>query len=129
MNIPVYNCLINENIDDESGIYAMSFVDAPANEVDFVALSKQPRREYLSTDTKKQILTGVVLRPNQLIYRNDAHLGEYYIRFSADQIEKIAHKMMRTGIALHNTTHQHQAPLKGNYMTELWIVENPEKDK
>lgn len=129
MNIPVYNCLINENLDDESGIYAMSFVDAPANEVDFVALSKQPRREYLSTDTKKQILTGVVLRPNQLIYRNDPHLGEYYIRFSADQIEKIAHKMMRTGIALHNTTHQHQAPLKGNYMTELWIVENPEKDK
>lgn len=129
MNIPVYNCLINENIDDESGIYAMSFVDAPANEVDFVTLSQQPQREHLNKDIHKQILTGVVLRPDQLIYRHDSQMGEYYIKFSASQIEKIAHKMMRTGIALHNTTHQHQAPLQGNYMTELWIVEDPANDK
>ena len=129
MNIPVYNCLINENENDESGIYAMSFVDAPANEVDFVVLNHQPKKEYLNKDTHKQILTGVVLRPDQLIYRHDAQMGEYYIKFSAQQIEKIAHKMMRTGIALHNTTHQHQAPLKGNYMTELWIVEDPTNDK
>lgn len=129
MNIPVYNCLIDENENDDSGIYAMSFVDAPANEVDFVALNQQHKREYLNKDTHKQILTGVVLRPDQLIYRHDPQMGEYYIKFSADQIEKIAQKMMRTGIALHNTTHQHQAPLKGNYMTELWIVEDPANDK
>ncbi len=128
MNIPVYNCLIDENTEDQSGIYAISFVDAPANEIDFVTLAKQPKLTQLNRDSKKQILTGVVLRPDQLIYRNDAR-GEYYIRFSADQIEKIAQKMMRTGVALQNTTHQHQNPLEGNYLTELWIVENPQHDK
>ena len=128
MNIPVYNCLIDENTEDQSGIYAISFVDAPANEIDFVTLAKQPKHERLNRDSQKQILTGVVLRPNQLIYRNDAR-GEYYIQFTAEQIEKIAQKMMRTGIALHNTTHQHQNPLEGNYLTELWIVENPQHDK
>lgn len=128
MNIPVYNCLIDENTEDQSGIYAMSFVDVPANEIDFVALAQQPRYEQLSRDSKKQIVTGVVLRPDQLIYRSDSK-GEYYIRFSAEQIEKIAHKMMRTGIALHHTTHQHQASLEGNYLTELWIVEDPQNDK
>lgn len=128
MNIPVYNCLIDENTEDQSGIYAISFVDVPANEIDFVTLAKQPKLERLNRDSQKQILTGVVLRPDQLIYRNDTR-GEYYIQFAAEQIEKIAQKMMRTGIALHNTTHQHQAPLEGNYLTELWIVENPQHDK
>lgn len=128
MNIPVYNCLIDENTEDQSGIYAISFVDVPANEIDFVTLAKQPKLERLNRDSKKQVLTGVVLRPDQLIYRNDTR-GEYYIKFSAEQIEKIAQKMMRTGIALHNTTHQHQNPLEGNYLTELWIVENPQHDK
>lgn len=128
MNIPVYNCLIDENTEDQSGIYAISFVDVPANEIDFVTLAKQPKLERLNRDSQKQILTGVVLRPDQLIYRNDTR-GEYYIQFSAEQIEKIAQKMMRTGIALHNTTHQHQNPLEGNFLTELWIVENPQHDK
>lgn len=128
MNIPVYNCLIDENTEDQSGIYAISFVDVPANEIDFVALAKQPKLERLNRDSQKQILTGVVLHPDQLIYRNDTR-GEYYIQFSAEQIEKIAQKMMRTGIALHTTTHQHQNPLEGNYLTELWIVENPQHDK
>lgn len=128
MNIPVYNCLIDENTEDQSGIYAISFVDVPANEIDFVTLAKQPKLERLNRDSKKQILTGVVLRPDQLIYRNDPR-GEYYIRFSAEEIEKIAQKMMRTGIALQNTTHQHQNPLEGNFLTELWIVENPQHDK
>lgn len=128
MNIPVYNCLIDENTEDQSGIYAISFVDVPANEIDFVTLAKQPKLERLNRDSKKQILTGVVLRPDQLIYRNEPR-GEYYIRFSAEEIEKIAQKMMRTGIALQNTTHQHQNPLEGNFLTELWIVENPQHDK
>lgn len=127
MNIPVYNCIIDENINDETGIYAISFVDFPANETDFVTLGKGEL--YLNKDSKKQILTGVVLRPEQMIYRNSPTLGEYYIKFSAEQIEKIAHKMMKTGIALYNTTHQHQSLLTGNYLTELWIVENPKNDK
>nr|DAE47061.1 MAG TPA: serine protease [Caudoviricetes sp.] len=127
MNIPVYNCIIDENINDETGIYAISFVDFPANETDFVTLGKG--EFYLNKDSKKQILTGVVLRPEQMIYRNSPTLGEYYIKFSAEQIEKIAHKMMKTGIALYNTTHQHQSLLTGNYLTELWIVENPKNDK
>lgn len=125
----VYNCIIDE-VDDTTGIYAISFVDMPANEVDFVALNKQsPQATKLSRDNQKQVLTGAILQPDQLIYRYSPAEGEYYIRFSAHEIEKIAQKMMKTGVALHNTTHQHQSPLKGNYLTELWIVEDPQKDK
>ena len=128
MNLPIYNCIIDDDVEDMTGVYAISFVDCPANEVDFVALDRQ-KEEHLSRDVKKQILTGVVLQPEQLIYRNSAELGDYYIKFSAEQIEKIAQKMMRTGVALHNTTHQHQSPLSGNYLVELWIVTDPDTDK
>lgn len=129
MNLPIYNCLINDDPMDESGIYAISFVDEPANETSFVALKKQPYEQHLNLDRKKQVLTGVVLCPEQLIYRNSAQLGEHYIKFSAQEIEKISHKMMRAGLALSNTTHQHQKPLEGNYLIELWIVEDPANDK
>jgi len=128
MNYPIYNCLI-EDEDDVTGINAISFVDCPANEVDFVMLESQQQEIRLNRDAQKQILTGVVLMPEQLIYRRNDKLGDHYIKFSAQEIEKIAQKMMRTGIALHNTTHQHQTPLSGNYLTELWIVEDPQNDK
>jgi len=130
MNLPVFNCIIEENLNDESGIYAISFVDVPANNVDFVTLSSQKsKQEFLCKNQQKQILTGAILCPEQLIYRNDKRLGEYYIKFEADEIEKIARKMMKTGVVLHNTTHQHQQVLNNNYLTELWIIENPEIDK
>lgn len=128
MNTPIYDCMIDESADDLTGIYAISFVDFPANQVDFIALDKQ-QELHLSRDTAKQVLTGVVLKPGQLIYRHSPQTGDYYIRFSEEQVEKIARKMMKTGVALHSTTHQHQSPLTGNYLTELWIVEDPENDK
>lgn len=128
MKVPVYNCIIDENEEDKSGIYAISFVDRPANEVEFIALGEK-KEVQLSRNIQKQILTGVVLKPEQLIYRKSEEDGDFFIKFSEEEIEKIAHKMMKTGVALHNTTHQHQLPLSGNYLTELWIVEDPQCDK
>jgi hypothetical protein len=129
MKIPVYNLLIDENENDETGVWAISFVDQPANEVEFVALNREKQEIYLNKDSHKQVLTGVILKPEQLIYRHSPKMGDYYIRFSAEQIEKISRKMMRTGVALQSTTHQHSTPLNGNYLTELWIVEDPRNDK
>lgn len=124
--IPVYECKIMGT--DNTGIFAISFVDMPANECNFVALKKQ-RPVKMSFDKQKQVLTGAVLVPDQLIYRYDEALGEYYIKFTAQDIEKIALKMMKTGLALSTTTHQHEKPLKGNYLTEIWIVSNSKQDK
>lgn len=123
--IPVYRAKVNDA--DDNGIFAMSFVDYPAVERNFVALNRQ-KPVKLALDKKKQILTGVVLIPDKLIYRND-EMGEYYLSFTAPDIEKIAQKMMRTGVALFNTTHQHEKPLAGNYLVECWIVADPKRDK
>lgn len=123
-DLKVYECFVEDW--DECGIYDVSFVTEPAVEENFVALSKQ--EVMLHTDKHKQILTGVLLKPNQLIYRCDG-TSEYYITFTEQQIEAIAHKMMREQVALTDTSHQHQARLKGNYLVELWIVQDPTNDK
>ncbi len=39
MKIPIYECKIDENVNDITGVYALSFVDEPANEEQFIALS------------------------------------------------------------------------------------------
>lgn len=124
--IPIYEAKVKGA--DNTGIFAMSFVEFPANERQFVALQRQ-RPVKLSIDKQKQMLTGVVLIPDQLIYRNDDQLGEYYLKFTAAEIERIALKMMRTSVALTTTTHQHEKPLKGNYLAELWIVKDSKRDK
>lgn len=124
--IPIFEATVSGF--DATGIFAMSFVEFPANEKNFVALKRQ-QPVKLAIDKKKQILTGVVLTPDQLIYRSDDTIGEYYLKFTAAEIEKIALKMMRSGVALATTTHQHEKPLKGNYLAELWIVKDPKRDK
>lgn len=125
--IPIYEAKLLEA--DTPGIFAMSFVDVPANERNFVALATAAAPVKLSLDKHKQTLTGAVLIPNQLIYRNDNAMGEYYLRFTAQDIERIAEKMMKTGVALSTTTHQHERPLAGNHLTECWIVQNAKNDK
>lgn len=126
--IPVYEAKIS--LADDTGIFAMSFVDVPANENNFVALARSAATPVkLSLDKQKQILTGVVLVPDQMIYRNDTQLGAYYLKFKAADIEQIRDKMMQKGVALNTTTHQHESMLKGNHLVECWIVEDPKNDK
>ena len=124
--IPIYEARVKGA--DNTGIFAMSFVELPATEINFVALKRQNTLK-LAVNKQKQMLTGVVLVPDQVIYRIDAQLGEYYLKFTAAEIEKIALKMMKTGAALTKTTHQHEKPLKGNHLAELWIVNNSKHDK
>lgn len=129
--LPIFEAKIRAT--DDTGIYAVSFVEVPAIEKNFVALSRaaSAAKVKLKLDTQKQILTGAVLIPDMLIYRNGegTTLGEHYLKYTADDIELIAQKMMRTGVALRNTTHQHERQLRGNYLIECWIVQDPKRDK
>ncbi len=128
--LPIYCATVGEF---NEGIFAVSFVDEPAIGVNFLALAKQERTLKLSIDKQKQILTGALLVPDRIIYRCDAAATgkpqEYYLKFTAADIEKIAAKMIAHKAALSSTTHQHQIGLKGNQLLEIWLVADPEKDK
>lgn len=125
--LPIYDLIINE-ADDETGVYLVSFVDSPAIEKDFVKLSdKKDEFKFKVTEKMKQYLTGPVLVPDMLIYRMSGRTP-YYVRFSAQEIEKIVRKFFRNGFT-HNTNQQHEIELDANYVFESWIVQDPENDK
>ena len=58
-------------IDEEamlSGIEAISIVDKPAIEENFIALNKQPKLKLAEVDKEKRILMGAALVPDRNIY-------------------------------------------------------------
>ena len=72
--------LILDEEQEESGIEAISIVESPAIESDFVAL-KTEEIKLAEIDKEKRILLGALLIPNKPIYRKGSE-GEYYIFFS-----------------------------------------------
>ena len=67
--------LILDEEQEESGIDAISIVENPAIESDFVALNSQEIK-LAEVDKEKKILLGALLIPNKPIYRNGAE-GDY----------------------------------------------------
>ena len=87
--------LILDEDQEDSGVEAISVVENPAIESDFVALQAQEIK--LATISKdKKILLGALLIPNKPIYRNSEE-GEYYIFFSKDTIVKASQMYLRNG--------------------------------
>jgi hypothetical protein len=60
--------LIIDEKDSQSGIDAVSVVESPAIEENFIALSKH-EVELKEVNTEKRILMGAALIPNKKIYR------------------------------------------------------------
>ena len=121
----IIELFIDEN-DDVSGIEAVSIVENPAIEEDFVALKNQEFK-FAEVNKEKRILMGAALIPNKPIYRRSEE-NEYYIYFSRDTVRKASELFFIRGN--HNkSTLEHQMPLEGLVAVESWIVENKEKDK
>lgn len=118
--------LILDEEDFETGIEAISIVESPAIESDFVALKNQEIK-LAEVDKEKKILMGALLIPDKPIYRTGED-GEYYIFFSKDTINKASQLFLQNGNQS-NSTLEHARPLNGLTLVESWIVEDKEKDK
>jgi len=116
-------------IDEEemfSGIEAISIVDRPAIQENFIALSEQ-KLELAEVDKERRILMGAALIPNKNIYRANAE-EEYYIYFSEDTVRKASELFLARGNQ-NKSTLEHQAELHGLSVVESWIVEDETHDK
>ena len=117
-------------IDEEqllSGIEAISIVDQPAIEENFIALSKQHEVKLAQVDEEKRILMGAALVPDKNIYRKDGE-DEYYIYFSKDTVRKASQLFLMRGNQ-NKSTLEHQAELHGLSVVESWIIEDEIHDK
>ena len=96
--------------DKDLGVYAVSVVETPAMESQFITLKKQ-QIQLAEVDEKKHILAGVVLIPEKDVYRNQDG-REFNIRFSADTIEQVANNFIKNGYQ-GNSSLEHQDQLQG----------------
>ena len=118
--------LILDEAQDIMGIDAISIVENPAIEEDFVAL-KSEEVKLAEINKEKKILMGALLVPNKPIYRKNEE-GEYYIYFSNDTVEKASQLYLKNGYQ-NNSTLEHQHELNGLTLVESWIVEDEKLDK
>lgn len=126
----IIELFIDDN-DDVSGVEAISVVESPAIESDFLALKNQEFK-LAEVDTEKRILMGAALIPNKPIYRVEGSEGtkdfkEYYIYFSKNTVRKASELFFIQGNQ-NNATLEHQLEITGLTAVESWIVEG-EQDK
>ena len=108
------------------GVEAISVVENPAIESDFIALNNQEIK-LAEVDKEKRILMGALLIPNKPIYRRDGE-EEYYVYFSKDTIVKASQMYLQNGNQSESTL-EHEQKLNGLTLVESWIVEDKDKDK
>ena len=115
-------------LDDEeiTGIEAISVVENPAIEEEFIAL-KNEEIKLAEVSSDKRILLGALLIPNKPIYRRKGD-EEYYIYFSKDTVLKASQLYLQNGNQS-KATLEHQHSINGLTLVESWIVEDETHDK
>jgi hypothetical protein len=119
--LPIYNI----EVDDESGVDFNAFVDSPAHMKGFIAFGKDQSVRY-SFNEEKRIVTGVMISANTSIYRGarpDIGLGEHYVKFPPETIEKIQRNFHKKGYHNNvNLMHDPSKKVEGVFMVESYII-------
>ena len=122
----IYELFIDE-LKELTGVNALSLVENPAIQSDWIALSDQKKVLLAEVSADKQILMGAALIPDKPIYRNmDGE--EFYIYFSKDTVAKAAEMFFKKHNQ-NNATLEHSVKLEGMTVFESWIIEDPKMDK
>ena len=119
---------IELTIKDElkEGVFAISLVDKPAIEEDFIMLNALEVELKVINEEKREVV-GLALVPNKKILRRKDDT-EFYIEFSESTIEKVQELYLKN-LRANNVTIDHEKPVNGVSLIESWIVEDPKNDK
>ena len=113
---------IKINDDDITGIDAISLVDVPAVEKNFLCFSEE-KPIKLNFNNSKHIITGVVCLADTPIYRYNERYGEYYVVFSKETILKMVEKFAKMDLFKSvNLQHDDEKFVDGIYMIESYIT-------
>ena len=111
----------------DSETYAISMVESPAIESDFVALSKEEEVKVFLESEERHMVYGAALIPDKDIYRNNGE-QEFYISFTKESIEKMSQDFMKN-YRQNEVTLDHEEMANDITITESWLVEDTYKDK
>ena len=119
--------LIIDEENEISGIEAISVVENPAIEEDFIALKEHKDIKLAEVDAEQRILMSPALIPNKKIFRKGEE-DDYYIYFSEDTVKK-ASELFFIKSKHQNSTFEHSFELSDMSVVESWLIEDPNKDK
>lgn len=114
---------IRVNDEDITGIDAISLVDMPAVEKNFLCFSEEKQPVKMKFDNSKHIITGVVCLADTPIYRYNEKMGEYYVVFTKETIEKMVEKFAKMDLFKSvNLQHDDKQFVDDVYMIESYIT-------
>lgn len=118
----VYYIKINDL--DFTGIDAISLVEVPAVEKNFLCFSEDKQPVKMKFDNSKHIITGVVALADTPIYRYDDIHGEYYVIFSKEAIRHMVEKFAKNDLFKSvNLQHDDTKFVDGIYMVESYLTD------
>ena len=81
-------------------------------------------------DEEKMEITGAAIIPNKMIVRRNPITEElYYVFFSKETTKLLAEKFLKQGYTTETNLNHTDTKAKNTFVTESWIVTNPELDK
>lgn len=125
--------MVLDEEDEQTGINAISLVDEPGIDSDWVMLEKQPEAQLKVQlkviDEERKILMGAILIPDKVILRKDENGKPFYIFFSKPTLRKAMQKFMRNKRQGEVTLQHSENANSKAYLTEIWEKEHDVHDK
>lgn len=116
--LPLFELLID---DDETLVNAVSLVENPAIESDFIFFSKDSEQILFANNDKQEIL-GAALIPDTKIFRRDKSGYEYEVFFTKETVRKIAQKYFKEGFQ-HNLNLHHSSIPAHSFIFQSYITD------
>jgi hypothetical protein len=121
----LYELIIEDpNIDE---VFAISLVEEPAIEANFVYFDKEEVR-FQAVSDEKRLVMGPILVPDKKILRIDGMGEQYYVYFKPETIKRLSEMYLQKKYT-DSTTIEHKDKVSGVSLVESWIVESRTKDK
>ena len=105
--------------DNEDEVFAISLVESPAIESDFIFFDKEEVM-FAATDNEQQMLIGPILLPEKKILRVDGEGQPYHVYFTKETVKKIAQNYLMKKYT-DKATLEHDMSIKGVHLVESWI--------
>jgi len=121
----IYELVIeDENVDE---VFAISLVEEPAIESNFVFFDKE-KVQFAALSDDKRLVMGAILIPNKQILRIDGEGKPYHVFFKPETIKKLSEMYLKKKYT-DSSTLEHDKKINGVTLVESWVKESLTKDK
>lgn len=119
--LPLLEARININ-DEETGMYCISLVDAPATQSNFIAFSEDKELlKYSVQDEEQRRIFGLIMAADMPIYRRTAEGVEYYIIYSRHTLADMMEKYFKNGFQNQVDTNHNFQLEDGITLTQMFV--------